>query len=295
MKLKTLLLVVAILCVSLFVVACGEDETTTAGENPDGTTAATTTKATTKKTTRETTTKVTTTTVTTTLDPNYKNLLPAKLPDNSTFDIHTRVGLDAEADYLAFSGVKYANLEWPTSGGVYGGCIKFGCSQTAGTNGTPNRAEGTLELLDPFTIEGVKGIMFYVDASALTANGAGGSQPVPAGQVAFSVVMGNNAYRSNKNGVGTAKGYYYKDGVWTETSNANACRMAVPDKFKGFIYVPLGEFWKGGKTDASGELYDANGIGLGNVIVDQLKLYTEGYDYAAAGAAVIFDEVLFVK
>ena len=54
MKLKTLLLVVAILCVSLFVVACGEDETTTAGENPDGTTAAaTTTKETTKKTTKK--------------------------------------------------------------------------------------------------------------------------------------------------------------------------------------------------------------------------------------------------
>ena len=291
MKLKTLLLVVAILCVSLFVVACGDDETTTADQGANTTTAATT-KATTKKTTAERTTKATTTTVTTTLDPNYKNVLPAKLPDNSTYDIHTRIGLDAEADLMSFEGAKYANLEWPTSGGAYGGCIKFGCHQTV-NNGGPNRAEGTVNLLDPFLPEGVKGIMFYVDASGLTPNGAGG---VPEGHVAFSVTIGANTYRSNKNGNGTAKGYYYKDGAWVETTNANACRMVVPDKFKGFIYVPITEYWKSGKTDSAADLYDAaTGLGLGNVFVEKMNLYTEGYDYAAAGAYVIFDEIVFVK
>ena len=290
MKLKTLLLVVAILCVSLFVVACGDDVETTAGGEGEGTTAAaTTTKATTKKTTAEKTTKATTTTVTTTLDPNYKNIIPAKLPDGSTYDIHTRLGLDAEADYVSFDGQKYANLEWATTGGAYGGCLKFGCHQTV-NNGGPNRAEGTLVLLDPFMPEGVKGILLYVDASGLTANGAGS---VPAGQVAFSITIGTNTYRSNKGGNNTAKGYYYKDGAWVETTNVNACRMAVPNGFKGWMYVSITEYWKS-NVDSAGDLYDANGIGLENVIVDRFNLYTEGYDYTTAGA-IIFDEILFVK
>ena len=57
MKLKTLLMVVAMLCVSLFVVACGggDDTTATPGTNAPG---ATTTKA---QTTKTTTTKKTTT------------------------------------------------------------------------------------------------------------------------------------------------------------------------------------------------------------------------------------------
>ena len=286
MKLKTLLLVVAILCVSLFVVACGEDETTTAGENPDGTTAAaTTTKATTKKTTKETTTKVTTTTVTTTLDPNYKNLLPAKLPDNSAIDILHRIGFDSEDEFL-LANANATNKEFTATGALYGKAFRF--SSIMSRSGTARRGEAYMDVMDPFEVTGIKGVLWYIDFSDVEVD------PAVTTGLCTSVTFNTNNYRSNKNGVGTAKGYYYKDGVWTETSNVNACRMAVPEKFKGWVYVPMGEYWAAGKTDASGDLYDTNGIGLGNVIVSNFRVYTDGYTYSD-DHYVLVDELIYVK
>ena len=101
MKLKTLLLVVAILCVSLFVVACGDDvETTAGGEGEATTTEATTTVATTTKaTTTKKTTTATTTAAATGIPSELTSLLPTKLPDNTTPDILHRISFDTEDDY----------------------------------------------------------------------------------------------------------------------------------------------------------------------------------------------------
>ena len=284
MKLKTLLLVLAILCVSLFVVACGDEDTTTAGETPDGTTtAATTTKETTKKTTKVTSDRRTTTVATTTIVPaELIAKLPAKLPDNSTYDIHTRIGLDAEADYLSISG-NYQNLKFTADGAIFGN----GLSMEVNPQDQYPRVQAFIDLLDPFAPEGVKGIMWYVDFSAAV--------PVSSTPMCTSTTINVNNYRANHGGAGTAKGYYYKDGAWIETTNVNACRMEIPDNFKGWVYVPLSEYWKGGSSDASGDLFDGTTkLGLSNVIVTNIRLYTDGYEMVA-GKPIIFDEVLYVK
>lgn len=286
MKLKTLLLVLAILCVSLFVVACGEDETTTA-ETPEGTTAATTTTvATTKKTTTEKTTKATTTTVATTLDPNYKNLLPAKLPDNSAIDILHRIGFDSEDEFL-LANANATTKEFTSTGALYGKAFRF--TSIMSRSGTARRGEAYMDVMDPFTTEGIKGVLWYIDFTDVEVN------PEVTTGLCTSVTFNTNNYRSNKGGVGTAKGYYYKDGIWTETSNVNACRMAVPEKFKGWVYVSINEYWKSGSSDASGDLYDAStGIGLTNVIVSNFRVYTDGYTYSD-DHFVLVDELLYVK
>ena len=276
MKLKTLLFVVAILCVSLFVVACGEDETTTA-EQGDNTTTAATTKATTKKTTKERTTVATTTTVTTTLDPNYKNILPAKLPDNSTYDIHTRIGLDAEADIMAISG-NYANGKFTTTGAIYGGAWSMELDTVKNS-----RMEAYVDLLDPFTPEGVKGIMWYVDFSAVA--------PAEGKEMCTSTTINTNAYRSklDANVAGSGIGYYYKDGAWVETQAINACRMQIPSQFKGWVYVPITSY------NGAADLFDAGTkLGLGNVFVQNIRLYTDHYVFEA-GKPIIFDEIIYVK
>ena len=287
MKLKTLLLIVAILCVSLFVVACNGEETTAANDDPQGGDVTTTAKAvtTTKKATTTKKTTVTTTTVTTTLDPNYKTKLPAKLPDGSTFDIHTRIGLDAEADYVKFasSESKIAGITWITSGGVYGGALKFACNMTL-NNGAGNRAEGNLELLDPFLPEGIKGVMWYVDFSGVDAD------PAKNG-MCTSVTINGNTYRSklDANVADSGKGWYYKDGAWVETQAVNACRMEIPAQFKGWLYVPITSY------NGAGDLYDAaTKTGLGNVFVQNMNLYTDHYVYSDS-KFIIYDEIVFVK
>ena len=288
MKLKTLLMVVAMLCVSLFVVACGggDDTTATPGTNAPG---ATTTKAQTTKTTttkKTTTSKVTTTTVTTTLSPDFYTKIPAKLPNNETYTINTRVGLESENDYLSFgSGEgKIANIVWGTPCGIYGNGLSFACSMTAGTNGTPNRAEGNLKLVDPIFPTGIKGVLWYVDFSKMEVDTA------KEGPCA-SVTINGNKYRSNKNGTGAGLniGYYLKDGEWVQTTNVNSCRMQLPQGFAGWVYVPLTSY------SGEGTLYDSTtGLGIEGEFITDMNLYTDHYVYSDT-KSIVFDEILFVQ
>ena len=288
MKLKTLLTVLAMLCISLFVVACGGGEETTADPGTQAPGATTTKATTTKKTTtkKSTTTKVTTTTVTTTLAPDYMSKLPTALPNNETFEIHTRIGLDTIDDYLAIEGVKYANMTWDAQG-IYGGSCNFGCSMTAGSNGTPNRAECYVSFADSVDPAGMKGVMWYVDFSRVDPN-------TEKGGPCTSITLGNNTYRSNlgdgsNTGLGKATGYYYNNGEWVQTTNVNSCRMEVPHGFKGWVYVPLTSY------NGAGELYDGTtGIGIEGKWIQGINLYTDYYVYSDV-KTLTFDEVLFVK
>ena len=107
--------------------------------------------------------------------------------------------------------------------------------------------------------------------------------------------INGNSFRSNKNGLRTAEGWYFKDGAWIKTTNVHACRMDVPDKFAGWIYVPISQYWASGKTDSAGTLYDAStGLGMTGVWVSSMCLYTEGY-ILTDQESITFDEILFVK
>ena len=286
MKLKTLLMVLAALCVSLFVVACGETEDTTAAQTTAGannTTAATTTtkKTTTKKTT---TSKVTTTTVTTTLSPEFYAAIPKNLPNNETYTILHREGLDSQDDYLDFSSGsgKSTNIQWPASGGAYGGYLTFACSMTA-NNGSPNRAEGNLQVNAAFTVKDVKGVLFWVDFSQVDPN------PDKPGPVA-SVTMNKNTYRSSvdANRPLSGIGYYLLDGEWIQTNAVNACRMQLTTGFKGWVYVPMTSY------TGAGTLYDeAAGRGIEGEWISNMNLYTDYYTYSDQ-KSIGFDEILFV-
>ena len=284
MKLKTLLMVVAMLCVSLFVVACGggDDTTATPGTQAPG---ATTTKAqttTTKKTTKTTTKKTTTTTVTTTLSPDFFTKIPAKLPNNESYEVGVRIGLEAAEDYLALDGVKYVNLGFSNTG-IYGNAFKMGCSMTAGSGGTPNRAEVEVQLFDPFSPEGLKGILWYVDFSEVDPHSDASKLPCT------SITVNRNEFRSNKDGDRATRGYYLKDGEWVQTVNVNACRMEVPVGFKGWLYVPFTSY------TGEGVLYDSvTGLGIEGKFVTAVRLYTDNYTYSDQ-KGIVFDEVIFVK
>ena len=279
MKLKTLLMVVAMLCVSLFVVACGggDDTTATPGTQAPG---ATTTKAqttTTKKTTKTTTTQVTTTTVTTTLSPDFFTKIPAKLPNNETYEIGFRMGLESEDDFVSVTG-NYDNGKFTTTGAIFGNAWSFECSAAKIAAGSAQRMESYMDLLDPFDVEGVKGVLWYVDFSNVTMNTAGAGN-------ATSTTFNDNKWRSNKEG---AIGYYLKDGEWVQTANVTSCRMSIPSGFAGWVYVPITSY------TGEGELYDGTtGKGLSNYIT-RVRLYTDGYVYET-GKTIIFDEVLYVK
>ena len=291
MKLKTLLLVVAILCVSLFVVACGDDvETTAGGEGEATTTEATTTVATTTKaTTTKKTTTATTTAAATGIPTELTSLLPTKLPDNTTPDILHRISFDTEDDFLA-ANANATNKEFTATGAIYGKAFRF--SSIMSREGTARRGEAYMDLLDPFSTEGIKGLLWYIDFSDVEVN------PAVTTGLCTSVTFNTNGYRSKfVDGVeGSGIGYYYKDGVWTETkANVNACRMPVPEKFKGWIYVPITSYTKGGSSTASGDLFDASTkVGLANVFVTNFRVYTDGYTYSD-DHYVLVDELLYLK
>ena len=281
MKLKTLLMIIAMLCISLFAVACGGGDDTTTAAGTDAPAATTTAKETTKKTTtkKTTTTKATTTTVTTTLAPDYMTKLPASLPNNQTFEIHTRIGLDTADDYLSIDGHKFTNMTWDAQG-IYGGSCNFACDLEDG------RAECTVSLADSISPLGMKGVMWYIDFSRVDPNTAKNGP-------CTSITLGKNTYRSNLGdgsaaGLGQATGYYYLNGEWVTTTNVNSCRMEVPHGFKGWVYVPLTSY------NGAGELYDGTtGVGIEGKWINAINLYTDYYTYSDA-KTLTFDEILFV-
>ena len=288
MKLKTLFAVLALLCISLFAVACGGgDDTTTADpgtQAPGTTTAATTTK---KTTTKKTSNRCTTTTVTTTLAPDFLSKLPASLPEGKTYEVGLRFGMESDEEFMASAG-NYGVHSFTTEGAVYGNAIKFNSKMSA--SGSARRGELYMTPAESFSTEGLRGVLFYIDFSDVEVNTG------DAAGICASVSMNVNGFRAKAvAGVeGSGVGYYLQNGEWVTTQSVKQCRMALPEGFKGWVYIPLTSYTVNGSADASGELFDpTTGIGLMKWITN-FRVYTDGYVYTD-DHYVLVDEVLFVK
>ena len=89
------------------------------------------------------------------------------------------------------------------------------------------------------------------------------------------------------NGDSTAVAYYF-DGVnWVQTTNVNACRQQIPENFKGWLYIPSTTFYGSDEKAGLGETF-------GDIFVENMRCYTDGYTYSADNY-IIFDEIVFVK
>lgn len=209
--------------------------------------------------------------------------MPQTLPDGSNFDILTRLMCcDKEEDYL-IKGNSAGSTKFVSEadGAIYGNAIRF----AAKADSKDSRAEITVQPATVRDVAGAKGILFYVDFSNVAIK--------EGTKMSASVTINTNDIRSQgpDKTEGSGTGYYYLDGVWTETHNIKSCRMEIPDNFKGWVYVPATSF-----TQSSDGLYwdSATGCFNDNFFVDNMRCYTDGYVYSADNW-IIFDEITFVK
>jgi len=218
------------------------------------------------------------------------DVIPALLPDGTPIEKWVRpYCLDDVLDkdgyqthyYLDGKSSPYATLVDTDNGAVYGTAIKMNAhGQTPGGD----RAEIAVHTYYDANVKGAKGILFYVDFSHTNTNNN------PDKPLVASVTINTNKVRSNKDDNGSV-GYYFRDGVWTETKNVNACRMELPDGFAGWIYVPATSYQQ---TSDKTPVVDEKGCFI-DIPVENMRLYTDGYEYSTDGSCyVIFDEILYI-
>ena len=214
--------------------------------------------------------------------------LPALLPDGTPIEDFVRpYCLDDVLDkdgYLThyFNGGNSAStvrIRTVEEGAVFGTAFSF-----AGYGKTPGGDRGEVKIQSYYeaNVKGARGIIFYIDFTHV--------EPDPSKTLCASVTLNSGAYRSNKANNGSV-GYYYKDGVWTETKNVTVCRMALPESFAGWIYVPASSFLQtSDKTevvDEQGRFFDIN--------VESMYCFTDGYKYSADDSGyIIVDEIIYV-
>lgn len=210
-----------------------------------------------------------------------KAVMPVSLPDYSPYEIVTRVMcFDRGADDYYIEGNSAGGVQYvdEANGAVFGQAIKMNAISDKGDG----RAEIQILPYGDMDISTAKGVMFYVDFSNVQLG-------AESGKMCASVTLNTNDYRSNgpENTKGSGIAYYYQAGSWVQTSNITSCRMQIPDNYIGWIYVPASSFY--GKNEAS-----ALGETFGDILVMNMRCYTDGYTYSADNY-IIFDEIVFVK
>ena len=209
--------------------------------------------------------------------------MPQTLPDGSDFDILTRLMCcDNDEDYfISGNSAGSTSFVGEADGAVYGKAIRF----AGKADSKESRGEITVQPATVRDVAGAKGILFYVDYSNVA--------PQEGVEMCASVTINTNTIRSQGPDctTGSAIGWFYSDGVWTETTNIVSCRLQIPQNFKGWLYVPATSFTQ--TTD--GEFWDAaTGCFNDNFFVDNMRCYTDGYIYSA-DSYIIFDEITFIK
>lgn len=232
MKIKTLLALALVLVMAIFVVACGEEETTTAGSDPEGpaatTTKATTTKATTTKKTTVTTTKVTTAKREITFD------IPAKLPDGKSYDAT-----------LIFDGTEANNTigtkKQDGTGATYDIFTLADGNKVFAYHIMKDWMEGSV-VFDPYIFSGEEdGFLIYCDVSQTKPNEKACLGPrLKIDSTWYQIGSHANSLEKVPESAHNY-GYYLLDGTaeWVKAENYSNCRLAVPAQFKGWIYMPF--------------------------------------------------------
>jgi hypothetical protein len=217
-----------------------------------------------------------------------KAVMPTTLPDLSAYEIVTRAMCfdRGEEDYfIEGNSAGSAQFVDVTGGAIFGKAIKIAAKADA----KDARAEIQILPFGDMDISTAKGVMFYVDFSnvQLAADATTGEFK----KMCTSVTINTNKYRAkgpnNGNGDSTAVAYYYENGAWVQTTNINACRQQIPDNFAGWLYIPSTTFYGSDEGAALGETF-------GDIFVQNMRCYTDGYTYSADNY-IIFDEIVFVK
>ena len=208
--------------------------------------------------------------------------MPQKLPDNSDFSILTRMMCGDNAEDYQVGGNSKGSLKYvdETEGAVYGKAFRF----AGKADEKDSRGEIQINPQNVNMVTGARGILFYVDFSHI--------KPAEGKKMCASVTINVNSIRSKGSDGqnGSAIAWYYQDGTWTQTTNINACRLEIPDNFKGWIYVPATSF-----TQTDGEYWDTATERFNDkFFVENMRCYTDGYTYDA-DSYVIFDEITFIK
>ncbi len=218
----------------------------------------------------------------------YRKLLPDHLPDDSEIGDFAR-GMcfdDPDGTTYSFDGHSSPTLELvdTDNGALYGQAARFA---SAGQN-AEKRAEITVISAYENNVGGAKGIMFWVDLSHVI--------PAEGKTQCASVTVNDNQMRCTTGVEGEITAYYYQDGEWVESTNVTSCRIALPDGFRGWIYVPGESYYftnpKGDDGRYLNKACDENGI-LDPFEVINMRCYTDGYTYSY-GEYIIFDEILFI-
>ena len=227
----------------------------------------------------------------------YKLLLPAVLPgDIAEYTVDRAMCFDLADEEYTIEGNSGSKASWITveEGAIWGKAVKF---PAAGKNEN-NRGEITVNAFTGTNLRGAKGVLFYVDMSHATLKD---------GQhMCASVTVNNNKYRSTHGKAETAEAYYYDGTNWIQTTNKDnlnadgttlgeACRLALPDLFKGWVYVPATSYWLTDSKDADGfyaEAAFADGV-FNDIEVLNIRCYTDGYVFSY-DSYIIFDEVLYI-
>ena len=211
-----------------------------------------------------------------------KAVMPVSLPDFSTYEIVSRaMSFDAGADEYVVGGNSKGSAQFVTEadGAAFGQALKLAACDDGGTK----RTEVEITPLADMDISTAKGVMFYVDFSNVL--------PAEGKEMCTSVTINTNKYRAkgpnNGNGDSSAIGYYYMAGTWHQTTNINACRMEIPTNFVGWLYIPSTTFYGSAEAAGLGETF-------GDIFVENMRCYTDGYTYSADNY-IIFDEIVFIK
>lgn len=211
--------------------------------------------------------------------------MPAKLPGDVDYNMGVHFGFESADEFNIQSGsaTKFENLKFSTDRAVSGNALSFT------TKDNSVRAELYCDTLsDQFVnLAGTTGILWHMDFSMTerdTANANG---------ICASITVNGNMYRSNG---GSKIGYYMIDGTneWVETKAVNGCRMALPDGFKGWIYVPITAYGGGNTSDGNNFYNKDTGVVFDIENLDEFRIYTDGYikdtnDY------ITIDELTFVR
>ena len=218
------------------------------------------------------------------------DVVPALLPDGKPLEKFVRpyclddvLDKDELFTHYYVSGNSSPNIELvDTDGGaIYGKAFKI---PAYGKTPGGDRAEIQVQSFYDANVKGAKGIMFYVDLSHTTPNDPTLGKPTCA-----SVTINVNNYRANMADHGSV-GYYFDGLAWNITNNVNACRMQLPDQFKGWVYIPATSFVNSSKEPIA----DADGL-FPDLAVENMRCYTDGYVYSTDSSSyVIFDEILYI-
>ena len=211
-------------------------------------------------------------------------VMPSFLPDLSSYEIVTRAMCfdRGEEDYFiegnSAGGASFVDV---SGGAIYGKAVKIAAIADSGSG----RAEIQILPFGDMDISTAKVVMFYVDFSNVASSGDA-TKPM-----CTSVTINTNKYRAKGpnggNGDSSAVAYYF-DGInWVQTTNVNACRQQIPENFKGWVYIPSTTFYGSDEKAGLGETF-------GDIFVENMRCYTDGYTYSADNY-IIFDEIVFVK